>query len=81
MLGDIVQLAQNLWYVEGEMPQDSNKDPDPANVLVYRAGERLYLMDSGVGHKMRASIPQPGNYSVRSRASQRAIGRDSPGAG
>lgn len=56
MLGDVIQLAHNLWFVEGEMPEDSNKDPDPANVLVYRSGDRLYLMDSGVGPKMRTSI-------------------------
>lgn len=50
MLGDVVQLANNLWVVIGDMPADI------PNALVYRRGDRLYLMDSGAGPTMRASI-------------------------
>lgn len=52
MLGDIVPLANNLWLVIGDMPADV------PNALVYRAGERLYLMDSGAGSTIRTSIIQ-----------------------
>src|SRR5512133_581000 len=50
MLGDVVQLANNLWMVTGDMPADV------PNALAYRSGDRLYLMDSGAGRTMRASI-------------------------
>jgi glyoxylase-like metal-dependent hydrolase (beta-lactamase superfamily II) len=52
MLGDIVPLANNLWLVVGDLPADI------PNALVYRAGDRLYLMDSGAGSTIRASILQ-----------------------
>jgi glyoxylase-like metal-dependent hydrolase (beta-lactamase superfamily II) len=52
MLGDIVPLANNLWLVVGDLPVDV------PNALVYRAGDRLYLMDSGAGSTIRASILQ-----------------------
>jgi glyoxylase-like metal-dependent hydrolase (beta-lactamase superfamily II) len=52
MLGDIVTLANNLWLVVGDRPADV------PNVLVYRAGDRLYLIDSGAGSTIRASILQ-----------------------
>jgi glyoxylase-like metal-dependent hydrolase (beta-lactamase superfamily II) len=50
MLGDVVQLANNLWAVIGDMPADV------PNALVYRKGDRLYLIDSGAGPTIRASI-------------------------
>jgi glyoxylase-like metal-dependent hydrolase (beta-lactamase superfamily II) len=52
MLGDIVPLANNLWLVVGDLPADV------PNALVYRAGDRLYLMDSGAGSTIRTSILQ-----------------------
>jgi glyoxylase-like metal-dependent hydrolase (beta-lactamase superfamily II) len=52
MLGDIVPLANNLWLVVGDLPADV------PNALVYRAGDRLYLLDSGAGSTIRASILQ-----------------------
>ncbi len=57
-LGEIVPLADNLWLVVGEMPEDNLKRPDIANVLVYRVGDRLYLLDSGAGPTIRKSILQ-----------------------
>ena len=36
MLGEIHTLADNLWLIEGEMPDDNDKHPDLANALVYR---------------------------------------------
>ncbi len=50
MLGDIVQLANNLWLIGGDGPKDY------PNVVVYQAGDRMYVMDSGAGSVMRASI-------------------------
>lgn len=58
MLGDILPLANNLWLVAGDMPEDNFKQPDIANALVYRAGDRLYLLDSGAGSTIRKSIMQ-----------------------
>jgi glyoxylase-like metal-dependent hydrolase (beta-lactamase superfamily II) len=57
-LGEIVPLADNLWLVVGEMPEDNITHPDIANALVYRAGDRLYLLDSGAGQTFRESIVQ-----------------------
>ena len=57
-LGEIVHLADNLWLVVGEMPEDNITHPDIANTLVYRAGDRLYLLDSGAGPIIRKSIVQ-----------------------
>ena len=57
-LGQRVPLADHLWLVVGEMPEDNIKQPDIANALVYRAGDRLYLLDSGVGPTFRTSIVQ-----------------------
>ena len=56
MLGDIHTLAEGLWMVEGEMPADNERHPDIANALVYHSGANLYLLDTGVGPVMRASI-------------------------
>ena len=57
-LGERVPLADNLWLVVGEMPEDNIKHPDIANALVYLAGDRLYLLDSGAGPTFRTSIVQ-----------------------
>jgi len=56
MLGEASRLAGNLWYIQGEMPTDSSKAPDPCNVVIYWADSRLYLIDSSCGLGMRASI-------------------------
>ena len=48
--GDIVQLAHNLWLIVGDGPKDC------PNVVVYQAGDRMYVMDSGAGPIIRASI-------------------------
>lgn len=58
MLSDIVLLAPNLRFVVGDMPDDNFKRPDIANTLVYRAGDLLYLLDSGAGATIRKSILQ-----------------------
>ena len=44
MLGKVTPLFNNLWYVQGEMPEDSSKAPDPCNVVIYKAGDKLYLI-------------------------------------
>lgn len=56
MLGEIKQLSANLWYIQGEMPDNSSKAPDPCNVVIYKAESRLYLLDSSSGLRMRESI-------------------------
>src|SRR5512139_2065279 len=52
MLGDIIQLAENLWLIVGELPADI------PNSIVYWRDDRLYLLDSAAGRIMRASIMQ-----------------------
>ena len=49
-LGDIVPLANNLWLIVGDGPKDF------PNVVVYQAGDRMYVMDSGAGSVIKASI-------------------------
>jgi glyoxylase-like metal-dependent hydrolase (beta-lactamase superfamily II) len=56
MLGDVVELSEGLWLVEGEMPEDNDRLPDIANAVVYRRDDRLYVLDTGVGPLMRASL-------------------------
>ncbi len=48
--GDIMQLANNLWIIVGDGPKDC------PNVVVYQAADRMYVMDSGAGPVIRASI-------------------------
>jgi glyoxylase-like metal-dependent hydrolase (beta-lactamase superfamily II) len=55
---EIIQLANNLWLVVGDMPEDNFKKPDIANALVYLVDDRLYLIDSGAGPTIRTSILQ-----------------------
>ena len=49
-LGDIVPLAHNLWLIIGDGPKDC------PNVIVYQAADRMYVMDSGAGPVIKASI-------------------------
>ncbi len=49
-LGDIVPLAHNLWLIVGDGPKDC------PNVIVYQAADRMYVMDSGAGPVIKASI-------------------------
>ena len=55
-LGEVVQLADNLWFIHGEMPKDASKEPDWCNVVIYRSADGLYLIDSGGGSAIRSSI-------------------------
>lgn len=48
--GDVIQLENNLWIICGDGPGDI------PNVVVYRANDRMYVLDSGAGPIMRASI-------------------------
>lgn len=50
MLGDIVQLAENLWLIVGDLAADI------PNSIIYYHGDRLYLIDSGAGRTIRTSI-------------------------
>ncbi len=52
MLGDVIELTSNLWVVVGDLPADI------PNAVVYRQDDRLYLMDTGAGPTIRASIIQ-----------------------
>lgn len=56
MLGDVVRLADNLWFIQGEMPPDASRRPDWCNVVIYRVDGRVYLIDSSGGPIMRSSI-------------------------
>ncbi|MFC1951375.1 MBL fold metallo-hydrolase [Chloroflexota bacterium] len=56
MLGDIVQLKENLWLVKGENPENVLKAPTIASSILYKVEDRLYLIDSGVGPVFRQSL-------------------------
>lgn len=55
-LGMTERLAEGLWFVHGDMPEPASRAPDFCNVVVYRAGRSLYLVDSGGGAAIRGSI-------------------------
>jgi glyoxylase-like metal-dependent hydrolase (beta-lactamase superfamily II) len=56
MLGDIKELKKNLWLVKGDNPKNVLKSPTIASSVLYKAEDRLYLMDSGVGPVFRQSL-------------------------
>ncbi len=56
MLGDIVELKKNLWLVKGENPENAFKAPTIASSVLYKAEDRLYLIDTGVGPVFRQSL-------------------------
>ena len=56
MLGEIVEIKKNLWIVYGAPPKHASKSPDVANAIVYKAEDRLYVIDTGVGPTMRQSL-------------------------
>ncbi len=56
LLGKTECLAEGLWFIHGEMPEHAGKAPDFCNVVIYRAGHRLYLVDSSGGAAVRESI-------------------------
>jgi glyoxylase-like metal-dependent hydrolase (beta-lactamase superfamily II) len=56
MLGQTTLLADDLWFVQGEMPENVDDAPDWCNVVIYQRGDRLYLIDSSGGAAMRVSI-------------------------
>jgi hypothetical protein len=56
MLGQTTLLAEGLWFVQGEMPENVDDAPDWCNVVIYRKADRLYLVDSSGGTAMRDSI-------------------------
>jgi glyoxylase-like metal-dependent hydrolase (beta-lactamase superfamily II) len=58
MLGKIEKVGKGLWLIEGEMPEDNDKYPDVANVIVYRTGDHLYVIDTGVGPRVRDSLSE-----------------------
>jgi glyoxylase-like metal-dependent hydrolase (beta-lactamase superfamily II) len=56
VLGQVDCLAEGLWFIHGEMPEHAGKAPDFCNVVIYRAGNRLYMVDSSGGQAVRDSI-------------------------
>lgn len=55
-VGDLHELASNLFVIEGHHPGRLWEDPDIPSIAVYRAGSTLYLLDTGVGLEQRRSI-------------------------
>jgi len=55
-LGRIECLAEGLWFIHGQMPDNASKAPDYCNIVIYRCGRTLYMVDSGGGATMRESI-------------------------
>lgn len=47
MYGEIIQFAKNAFMVEGKIPSSIMKEPDIANSVVYKAGDIVYVIDTG----------------------------------
>jgi hypothetical protein len=54
--GTIHTLADDLYLIEGHHPHTMWDDPDLPTIAVYRAGRRLYLLDTGAGPEQREAI-------------------------
>jgi glyoxylase-like metal-dependent hydrolase (beta-lactamase superfamily II) len=54
--GTIHNVADDLHLIEGHHPHTMWDDPDLPTIAVYRAGRRLYLLDTGAGPEQREAI-------------------------
>jgi glyoxylase-like metal-dependent hydrolase (beta-lactamase superfamily II) len=54
--GTIHTVADDLYLIEGHHPHTMWDDPDLPTIAVYRAGRRLYLLDTGAGPEQREAI-------------------------
>jgi hypothetical protein len=41
MAGQIRRIADSLWFIQGEKPEDVNAAPDWCNTVIYRTGNRF----------------------------------------
>jgi glyoxylase-like metal-dependent hydrolase (beta-lactamase superfamily II) len=56
MVGEIHQLADGFFLIEGQHPTSLWEAADIPSIVVYRRGSQLYLLDSGVGPQQRRAI-------------------------
>lgn len=56
MFCDIIKISENLLCVEGMIPRSILTDPDIANSVIYKSGDTVFLIDTGVTIKMRKTI-------------------------
>lgn len=47
MYGDIIRFRKNAFMVEGKIPSSIMKEPDIANSVIYKAGDVVYVIDTG----------------------------------
>jgi glyoxylase-like metal-dependent hydrolase (beta-lactamase superfamily II) len=55
-VGTLHEITPDLVLVEGRHPHTLWGDPDLPTVALYRAGPRLYLLDTGAGPEQRVAI-------------------------
>lgn len=55
-LGDIVELDDRTVLVIGQELDIANDQPDVANALLHRAGDTLFLIDTGVTERFRQAL-------------------------
>ncbi|GGL94095.1 MBL fold metallo-hydrolase [Nakamurella endophytica] len=54
--GAAVEIGPDLYLVRGHHPTSMWSDSNVPNILVWRAGRELYLLDSGLGPAQRGAI-------------------------
>ena len=58
MFGDIHPIAPNTLFIEGLDPRLILREPDVASVILHKAGDTLYLLDTGATRFFRERIKQ-----------------------
>jgi hypothetical protein len=58
MPGEVQQIAESLWLIEGGCVEEHFGFPEAANALLYQGAQGLYLLDSGLGEVVRAAIEE-----------------------
>jgi glyoxylase-like metal-dependent hydrolase (beta-lactamase superfamily II) len=56
--GDIIPIAKNTLFIEGLEPELILKEPDIASAVLHKAGDTLYIMDTGATLFFRERIKE-----------------------
>lgn len=67
--GDIVRVAANTLMVVGRPLAADKGDADVANAIFYRAGDTLYVIDTGATPSFRPFLSKAINHCARSGTS------------
>jgi hypothetical protein len=67
-LGDVLEIDDRTVLVFGQALDVAHDKPDAANALVHRAGQTLFLVDTGVTDAFRAACGRRSTASARGPA-------------